>query len=80
MWSFGGSIQDEDENVSIDSPEVVEAVEFMAELYSNTMTEEVFAWNAGSNNQGLIAGELSYILNSISEIWRSTWVCFSLAA
>jgi multiple sugar transport system substrate-binding protein len=26
----------------------------------------VFAWAAASNNQGLIAGELSYILNSIS--------------
>jgi multiple sugar transport system substrate-binding protein len=26
----------------------------------------VFAWNAASNNQGLISGELSYILNSIS--------------
>ena len=30
------------------------------------MTEEVFSWDAASNNQGLIAGELSYILNSIS--------------
>ena len=66
IWSFGGSIQDEDECVTINSPEVIEAVEFMAQLYNDTMTEEVFAWNAASNNQGLIAGELSYILNSIS--------------
>jgi multiple sugar transport system substrate-binding protein len=66
IWSFGGSIQDENENIVINSPEVIEAVEFMAELYDKTMTEEVFAWTAASNNQGLIAGELSYILNSIS--------------
>jgi multiple sugar transport system substrate-binding protein len=66
IWSFGGSVQDENENVVINSPEVIEAVEFMASLYRDTMTEEVFAWNAASNNQGLIAGELSYILNSIS--------------
>jgi len=66
IWSFGGSIQDENENVVINSPEVVEAVQFMADLYDQTMTEEVFAWTAASNNQGLIAGELSYILNSIS--------------
>ena len=66
IWSFGGSLQDENENVVIDSPEVVEAVEFMTQLYNDTMTEEVFAWTPGSNNQGLIAGELSYILNSIS--------------
>ncbi len=66
IWSFGGSIQDENENVVINSPEVIEAVEFMTRLYRDTMTDEVFSWNAASNNQGLIAGELSYILNSIS--------------
>lgn len=66
IWSHGGSIQDENENVTINSPEVIEAVGFMAELYKATMTDEVFSWNAASNNQGLIAGELSYILNSIS--------------
>jgi multiple sugar transport system substrate-binding protein len=66
IWSHGGSIQDANENVTINTPEVVEAVNFMAELYQKTMTEEVFSWNAASNNQGLIAGELSYILNSIS--------------
>lgn len=66
IWSFGGSIQDENENVTINSPEVIEAVEFMAELYQETMTEEVFEWTAASNNQGLVGGELSYILNSIS--------------
>ncbi len=66
IWSYGGSIQDENENVVINSPEVIEAVNYMAELYRETMTEEVFAWTAASNNQGLIAGELSYILNSIS--------------
>ena len=66
IWSFGGSIQDENECVTINSPEVLAAVEYLVELYNNTMTEEVFSWDAASNNQGLIAGELSYILNSIS--------------
>ncbi|MGB3714654.1 MAG: extracellular solute-binding protein [Candidatus Promineifilaceae bacterium] len=66
IWSFGGSIQDENECVTINSPEVLEAVNYLVDLYNNTMTEEVFAWSAASNNQGLIAGELSYILNSIS--------------
>ncbi len=66
IWSYGGSVQDEDECVVLNSPEVIEAVEFMAQLFRDTMTEEVFAWTPASNNQGLIAGELSYILNSIS--------------
>lgn len=66
LWSFGGSIQDENENVVLNSDATVAAVEFMQRLYEQAMTDEVFAWNAASNNQGLIAGELSYILNSIS--------------
>jgi multiple sugar transport system substrate-binding protein len=66
IWSFGGSVQDENECVVINSPETLEAVQYVTELYNSTMTEEVFAWTPASNNQGLIAGELSYILNSIS--------------
>ena len=66
LWSFGGAIQDENEQVVINSPETVAAVEFMTRLFSQTMTNEVYSWNAASNNQGLIAGTLSYILNSIS--------------
>jgi multiple sugar transport system substrate-binding protein len=66
IWSYGGSVQDENECVVINSPETIEAVKFASELYKSTMTEEVFAWDPASNNQGLIAGELSYILNSIS--------------
>lgn len=70
IWSFGGSIQDASENVTINSPETIAAVDYMAKLFKATMTDEVFAWNAASNNQGLIAGNLSYIVNSISA-WRT---------
>lgn len=70
MWSHGASIQDENEQVVINSPETIDAVEFMARLFQETMTDEVFAWNASSNNQGLISGNLSYIVNSISA-WRT---------
>jgi maltose-binding protein MalE len=66
IWSFGGAEQDEEANVAINSPETVAAVEFMTKLFKNAMTQEVFAWNPASNNQGLIAGKMSYILNSIS--------------
>lgn len=66
LWSFGAAIQDAQENVIINSPETVEAVEFMARLFEQSMTQEVFAWNAASNNELLIAGQASYILNSIS--------------
>jgi multiple sugar transport system substrate-binding protein len=70
MWSHGASIQDESSKVVINSPETVAAVEFMTRLFKQTMTKEVFSWNAASNNQGLVAGKLSYIVNSISA-WRT---------
>jgi ABC-type glycerol-3-phosphate transport system substrate-binding protein len=70
MWSYGASIQDKNSKVTINSPETVAAVEFMARLFKDTMTNEVFSWNAASNNQGLVAGKLSYIVNSISA-WRT---------
>ncbi len=66
LWSFDSSIQDEQENVVLDNKNTVEAVKFMAELYHKTMTPEVFGWTAASNNQLLLAGKASYILNSIS--------------
>jgi multiple sugar transport system substrate-binding protein len=71
LWSFGASIQDQTEQVVLNSPQAVEAVDFMARLYRDAMTPEVFSWNAASNNQGLAAGQLSYILNSISA-WRTS--------
>ncbi|NJL93614.1 MAG: extracellular solute-binding protein [Anaerolineae bacterium] len=66
MWSYGASIQDTDGQVVINSPETIAAVEYMTELYNAAMTPEVFGWVAASNNQLLLAGQASYILNSIS--------------
>jgi ABC-type glycerol-3-phosphate transport system substrate-binding protein len=66
MWTYGASIHDQNENVVINSPETIKAVEYMAQLFKETMTNEVFSWNAASNNQGLVAGKMSYIVNSIS--------------
>lgn len=66
MWSYGGAVQDANGKVTLNSPETVAAVEFMKKLFDQAMTPEVFSWTAASNNQGLVAGKLSYILNSIS--------------
>jgi Bacterial extracellular solute-binding protein len=66
MWSYGGAMQDKNENVTLNSPETVAAVEFMKGLYEGAMTDEVFSWNPASNNQAMVGGKLSYIVNSIS--------------
>lgn len=71
MWAYGASIQDADSKVVINSPETVAAVEYMVQLFKGSMTQEVFAWNPASNNQGLIAGQMSYIINSVSA-WRTS--------
>lgn len=70
LWSWGASVQDADDNVILNTGKnrerAIEAVKYMADLYHRTMTPAVFAWNAASNNQDLIAGKASYIVNSIS--------------
>jgi len=66
MWAYGSAIQDANEKVTINSPETVASVKYMADLFKQAMTPEVFGWNAASNNQLLVAGRASYILNSIS--------------
>jgi multiple sugar transport system substrate-binding protein len=70
LYSFGTSIQDKEAHVVLGEGEhlkrAVEAVKYMSDLFHKAMTPEVFAWNAASNNQALIAGRSSFILNSIS--------------
>lgn len=70
LWSFGATEQDPSERVVLNSEATVEAVAYLARLYRRTMSDEVFTWTAASNNKGLVAGDLSYILNSISA-WRT---------
>ena len=70
IWSFGGSVQDEAENVTLNSEATVAAVEYLAQLQQRAMTSEVFGWAPPSNNQALIAGEASFIFNP-SSAYRS---------
>ncbi len=66
LWCHGGSIQDKEGNVVLNSPETLRALEYAKRLYSVGMTQAVRSWNAASNNQAFNAQETSYILNSIS--------------
>jgi multiple sugar transport system substrate-binding protein len=67
LWSYGAAIQDESgKKIVLDSKEAVEAVKVAAALYKEAMTSDVLSWNDSSNNQYLVSGVGSYIINPIS--------------
>ncbi len=66
LYSFGGSEQDRDGNVVLNSKQTLEAVKFVKALYEETMTDEVFSWDPSSNNRCMLAGKCSVALNAIS--------------
>lgn len=66
LWSFGGSEQDAEGRVVINSPQTIEALKFMRALQKEAQTGEVFTWDPSSNNRGILAGKLSFVANAIS--------------
>ena len=68
LMCFGSSLQTEANVPAIDTRETVEAVRFLADLWTSAQDARVFSWNAASNNQFLLSGEGSLILNAISAV------------
>jgi multiple sugar transport system substrate-binding protein len=66
LWSFGGSEQDAEGRVTINSRETIEALKFARALYREAMTPEVFTWDPSSNNRMMLAGRGSFVENAIS--------------
>ena len=66
MATFGASVQNEAGRPCLKSRQTLEALKFVKALYSETMTDEVFTWDASSNNRMMLAGQGSLALNAIS--------------
>src|SRR5262250_988333 len=66
MYSFGSHEQDVAGYLTLNSKNTVEAVKFVKALFQETMTPEVFTWDASSNNRAMLAGTISLALNAIS--------------
>jgi multiple sugar transport system substrate-binding protein len=66
MYSFGSSVHDEEANVVLNSKNTLEAIKFVKALYQETMTPEVFTWDASANNRFMLSGKGSLALNAIS--------------
>lgn len=66
LISFGGAEQSIDGKPALKSRATLEALQFARALYSDTMTDEIFSWDASSNNRLMLAGKGSLTLNAIS--------------
>lgn len=70
--SYGGAIASNDgRKVTFDSPETVQAVTFLADIYTNPrykpmLPPGVAAWTDSSNNENWLAGILGYTRNQFS--------------
>jgi multiple sugar transport system substrate-binding protein len=71
LLCFGASLQDEAGGLAIDSERTVEAVEFMADLQARGGESAVYRWDATANNQHILSGKGSLIVNAISPIRRA---------
>ena len=71
MLCFGSFLQDEANAVAIRTGSTVEAVQFMADLYASGGDSAVLGWNPASNNQFILSGKGSMIVNAISTIRRA---------
>jgi multiple sugar transport system substrate-binding protein len=66
MYSHGAHEQDAEGSLTINSPQTLETLKFVKALFEETMTPEVLAWDASSNNRQMLAGRSSLVLNAIS--------------
>jgi multiple sugar transport system substrate-binding protein len=71
LMCFGSFLQDESGALTIDSDRTVDAVQFMADLQAQGGESSVYDWNAASNNQFVLSGRGSLIMNAISPIQRA---------
>lgn len=68
LLCFGAVLQDESGAPALRRAEAVEAVELMADVYRRGEESAIFGWSAASNNQLLLGGRGSLILNAVSAL------------
>lgn len=66
LAAFGAAEQTIDGRPSLKSAAALDALKYAKALYTETMTDEIFSWDASSNNRLMLAGKGSLTLNAIS--------------
>ncbi len=65
VWAFGGKMVDEKDQVVINSPETIAALEYCKQLYE-TFVPGTLSWLDANNNKAFIDGQVSWTINGIS--------------
>jgi len=65
LWAFGGKMVDEKNNVVINSPETIKALEYAKALYA-TFIPGTLSWLDPNNNKAFLDGQISVTCNGIS--------------
>jgi len=65
LWSFGGKLVDDKNNVVVDSPQTIQALEYAKELYQ-TFVPGTLAWLDPNNNKAFLDDQISITENGIS--------------
>jgi multiple sugar transport system substrate-binding protein len=65
LWSFGGKMVDTKNNVVINSPETIKALEYAKELYA-TFIPGTLSWLDPNNNKAFLDSQISLTCNGIS--------------
>jgi multiple sugar transport system substrate-binding protein len=66
MWAFKAYMFDPQGNISFRKKEIVDVLKYGAELFQQTMTDEVLSWDDSSNNRFIASGKGSVVDNPIS--------------
>ena len=66
LAAFGASEQNAQGRPNLKSKGTLDALKYAKALYQDTMTDEIFSWDASSNNRLMLAGKGSLTLNAIS--------------
>lgn len=65
IWAFGGKMVDDNNNVVINSPETLKALEYAKQLYP-TFAPGTLGWLDPNNNKAFLDGQISLTNNGIS--------------
>ncbi|HET7528415.1 MAG TPA: extracellular solute-binding protein [Burkholderiaceae bacterium] len=65
IWAFGGALVDKNNKVTLDTPEVLKALEYAKELYKY-FVPGTLSWLDPNNNKAFLDGQISVTNNGIS--------------